>query len=192
VSDLTFYFDPLCPWAWRTSRWIREVQSRQPLEVDWKLFSLGLNNNNNPTADMLAPLRALVLARREGGNQAVGRLYKALGDATHEKGLKPWEAGVWETVFPKALIKAELSPDLFAAAQADPSTLVDLKTEHQEAVDKYQAYGVPWLVKAGQDFGFNGPVISEVPEGKIALELWEHFSWLLTQPYFYEIKRARD
>jgi 2-hydroxychromene-2-carboxylate isomerase len=191
VSDLTFYFDPLCPWAWRTSRWIREVQSHQPLEVEWKLFSLGLNNNS-PTNEMLAPLRALVLARREGGNQAVGRLYKALGDATHEKGLKPWEAGVWETIFPKALTKAELSPNLFAAAQADPSTLEDLKTEHQEAVDKYQAYGVPWLVKAGQDFGFNGPVISEVPEGKIALELWEHFSWLLTQPYFYEIKRARD
>jgi 2-hydroxychromene-2-carboxylate isomerase len=191
VSDLTFYFDPLCPWAWRTSRWIREVQSRQPLEVEWKLFSLGLNNNNS-TAEMLAPLRALVLARREGGNQAVGRLYKALGDATHEKGLKPWEAGVWESIFPKALAKAELSPSLFTAAQADPSTLEDLKTEHQEAVDKYQAYGVPWLVKAGQDFGFNGPIISEVPEAKAALELWEHFSWLLTQPYFYEIKRSRD
>lgn len=100
MSDLTFYFDPLCPWTWRTSQWIREVQSQQPLEVEWKIISLGLNNNAPDEA--LANLRPLVLARREGGNEAVSRLYQALGHATHDKGLKPWEGGVWETAYPES------------------------------------------------------------------------------------------
>jgi 2-hydroxychromene-2-carboxylate isomerase len=189
VSDLTFYFDPLCPWTWRTSAWIREVQRQQPLEVEWKFFSLGLNNN--APEETLAHLRTCVLARRIGGNQAVHSLYAALGQATHEQGIKPWEGDVWKSVFPKALAEAGLSPDLFEAAQADPSTLDDLKAEHQAAVDKYKTYGVPWLVPGNQDFGFSGPIISEVPQGQTAQDLWKHFSWLISQPYLYEVKRSR-
>lgn len=192
MSDLTYYFDPLCPFTWRASRWIRDVQSQEPLEVEWKFFSLGLNNG--ATDKGLEPLRTMVLARREGGNEAVAKLYKALGNLTHDRGLKPWEGNVLEEAFPKALTQAGLSPDLYDKAQQDPSTLTDLKAEHQEAVDKYKAYGVPWLVPAGQDFGFNGPILSlteEGPTGQTALELWKHYSWLISQPYFYEAKRNR-
>src|ERR671934_68679 len=59
------------------------------------------------------------------------------------------------------------------------------------AVEKFGAFGVPWLVLEGQSFGLFGPVISEVPQGEAALQLWEHVSWLLAQPYFFELKRAR-
>ena len=189
MNDLTFYFDPLCPWTWRTSEWIREGQGQQSLDVEWKLFSLSLNNNGPESS--LGHLRTRVLARRQGGNQAVNRLYKALGNATHVSGLQPREVNVLETVFPQALTEAGLSPDLYAAAQADPSTMDNVKSEHQEAVDKFKAYGVPWLVPASQDFGFNGPIITDVPQGRKAQELWEHFSYIIAQPYLYEIKRSR-
>src|SRR5690349_18520169 len=132
MSDLTFYFDALCPWTWRTSQWVREVQGQQPLNVEWKLFSLGLNNNGPESS--LAHLRPLVLARREGGNEAVSRLYAALGKATHDKGLKPWEGGVWESVYPEALAEAGLPANLYETAQNDPSTLEEVKASHQEAV----------------------------------------------------------
>lgn len=127
------------------------MQDQQPLEVEWKLFSLGLNNNNDSDA-LLAPLRALILARREGDNETVNRGYEALGNGTHKDGLKPWEGGFMETALPQALTEAGLSPDLYAAAQADPSTLDDVKAEHQEAVDKFKAYGVPWLVPTPPGF----------------------------------------
>lgn len=192
MSDLLFYFDPLCPFTWRASRWIREVQAQQPLEVEWKFFSLALNNGGGD--DTVGPLRALALARREGGNEAVNNVYKALGGLTHDKGLKPWEGNVLEEAFPEALSQAGLSPDLYARAQQDPATLADVKNEFEEAKTRYKAYGSPWLVRTGQDFGFNGPIMSlsdEGPTGQNALDLWTHFSWLINQPYLYEVKRTR-
>jgi len=67
----------------------------------------------------------------------------------------------------------------------------DVLADHREAVERFQAYGVPWLVLEGQEFGFNGPIITDAPGGETAGELWDHMSWVLTQPYFYEFKRER-
>ena len=67
METLTFFFDPLCPWTWRTSQWVREVQRQQPLDVTWRFFSLG-EANNFGGAWALAPLRVAALARRDGGN----------------------------------------------------------------------------------------------------------------------------
>lgn len=66
-----------------------------------------------------------------------------------------------------------------------------MKAEHNEVVEKYKAYGSPWLVGKNQDFGFNGPIITEAPKGQAAQELWQHFSYIIAQPYLYEIKRNR-
>lgn len=191
MADLTFYFDPLCPWAWRSSLWIREVQRQQPsLEVEWKFFSLA-EANNFPDPTWKAPLQAAALARREGGNEAVGRAYLAMGQAIHESGVNVRESGVPTELISRKLAEAGFGADLLDRAVADPSTLTEMTDEHRNAVDKYKAYGVPWLIMAGNDIGFNTPVISEVPQGETALKLWEHLSWLLTQPYFYEMKRNR-
>ncbi len=190
MSNLTFYFDPLCPWTWRTSLWIREVQRQTDLAVEWKFFSLA-EANNGPDPLSRAPLRAEVLARREGGNAAVDRLYLTLGKVIHESGFNVWKDGMPKEAVSKALGEAGFSPNLLEEAMADESTLADLLTEHRGAVEQYKAYGSPWLIVDDSGFGFNGPIIDAVPTDETALKLWEHLSWTLTQPYFYELKRNR-
>jgi predicted DsbA family dithiol-disulfide isomerase len=185
-TKLTFYFDPTCPWAWRTSLWVREVQRLQSLDVTWKVFSLGMANGRSD-ASYKDYLRALVLARREGGNDAIDRLYVAMGQAVHERREDIKKRAVVEAV----LEGAGFDRSLYGRALEDPSTEEEVMAEHNEGKEKYAAFGVPWLVLDGQDIGFYGPVIDEVPSGDGALELWRHTSWLLTQPYLYEIKRER-
>jgi len=185
-TPLTFYFDPACPWAWRTSVWVREVQRQQPLDVTWKVFSLGIANGRTD-ASWRAHLRTLVLARREGGNEAIDRLYVTMGQAAHERHEDIKKGDVIEA----ALEAAGFDRALYSRALDDPSTEEEVMAEHNEGTEKYGAFGVPWLVLDGQDFGFFGPVIDPVPRGAGALELWRHIAWLLTQPYLYEIKRER-
>jgi 2-hydroxychromene-2-carboxylate isomerase len=115
----------------------------------------------------------------------------ALGKALHESGLDAREPGVMQAAVEKALAEGGFGQDFLKEAISDPTTLETVLAEHDEAVEKYKAYGVPWLIVDDTGFGFNGPVITEVPQGKAALELWEHFAWLIQQPYFYEVKRNR-
>ena len=190
MASLIFYFDPLCPWAWRTSVWIRAAQRELPeLAVEWRLFSLIENSKEplqpGPPADIA--LRTLIQARRHGGNEAVGRLYEALGTMRHERHQNFKHAAAMEA----ALQEAGLPAALYGQAQGDPSTAEAVLAEHREAAERYAAFGVPWLVAEGQEFGFYGPIIKTAPEGKDAVALWEHTSWLLAQPYLYELKRER-
>jgi 2-hydroxychromene-2-carboxylate isomerase len=191
MAKLTFYFDMVCPWAWRTSQWIRQVRQQQELEVEWRFFSLA-EANNMPDPLMRAPLRAAVLARREGGNEAVDKLYQVIGNAIHSRGIATYRDGMPMDIIKGDLEAAGLEAAILDRALDDASTLSDMQTEHAQAVAKYKAYGVPWLIVDENDFGFNGPVMTEVPQGETALKLWESLSWVLTQPYFYELKRNRS
>jgi 2-hydroxychromene-2-carboxylate isomerase len=148
--------------------------------------------NDQDDAPMLAPLRVAALVRREGGNEGVDRLYRALGEALHEGGRDLRRPGEAETAIRAALEAGGFPPDLLPRALADQSTLDEVTRETREAQQGCGAYGVPWLVLGGRAFGFHGPVIAEVPRGEEAAELWEHTSWLLSRPYFYEMKRERD
>ena len=192
MADLTFYFDPLCPWAWRTSLWVREVQKVEALDVEWKVFSLSeAHRGDDPlaaeNAQSDAALRAVIAARRTGGNDAVDRLFLALGRARHDRRENLTDEGVIEA----ALEEAGLDRGLLRQALDDPTTDDEVKKEHRGAVDKYDAFGVPWLVLSGQRIGFFGPVIDQVPTGEAAAELWRHTSWMIQQPYLYELKRER-
>ena len=192
MAKLTFYFDPLCPWAWRTALWVHEVQKLHPLDVQWKVFSLRENHRgDDPLAvervELDAALRVLVAARRVGGNEAVSRLYLALGHARHDGHEDLKDTAVIEA----AVIEAGLDRSLVARALDDPSTDDEALAEHRQAVERVKAFGVPWLVLEDRDFGFYGPIITDVPSGKAALELWDHTAWFLTQPNFFEIKRDR-
>src|SRR5579875_1859844 len=80
---LAFYFDPICPFAWRASEWIRLVARSRPLDIDWRLFSLGVANGND-SMTLMMPARVLALVGRQGGQEAVGRLYQTLGRRIHE------------------------------------------------------------------------------------------------------------
>jgi predicted DsbA family dithiol-disulfide isomerase len=187
---LHFYFDPICSWTWQTSLWVREVREHSKLEIQWKVLSLSeMNRGHDAQAGIHAKsdkaLRILVQARREGGNAAIDRLYLALGQAQRRQNMDS------EEVLEAALEEAQLDRALLRQALDDSSTQDEVMADHDEAVTRYGAFGSPWLVLEDQEFGFFGPVIANVPRGAAALELWGHISWLLQQPHFYELKRAR-
>src|SRR5437588_8934140 len=92
METIRFYTDPLCPWAWQSSKWIREVERTRPIRVEWRLFSLFLANEHHEEFDdatrerYLLGVRALVLVRRVHGNEGLGRVYERLGTIVHEVG----------------------------------------------------------------------------------------------------------
>ncbi len=190
MMTVRFYFDPICPWTWQTSLWVREVQEHRQLEIQWHVLSLSeMNRGHDAEADIHAKsgsaLRVLVQARREGGNASIDRLYLALGQAQRRQRMDS------EDVLEAALEEARLDRTLLRRALDDSSTQDEVIADHYEAVTRYGAFGSPWLVVDNQEYGFFGPVISRVPRGSEAGELWDHVSWLLQQPHFYELKRGR-
>lgn len=192
MARLLFYSDPVCPWAWRTSQWIREARKVREIDVTWRVFSLSeINRGHDPLAaehaQSDAVLRVAIQARRSRGNEAVDRLFLALGRARHERRDDLKDPAVVEA----ALREADLSPELYARALADPSTDTEAHAEHREAVERFAAFGVPWLVLNDQQFGFYGPIVTAPPQGEEAGELWDHSAWFLTRPNFYELKRER-
>lgn len=191
MTGLTFFFDPLCPWSWRTSRWIREVQRQQPLRVRWRFFSLAIANDYRDKDRGMALLRVAALAGGEGGNEAVGLVYQAFGTALHEEKQDIRTEEALANVAPAALSRVGLDATLFQRALHDTKTAAAVRADHEQARDRHGAFGVPWLVLDGQEHGFFGPVIDPVPEGQEALDLWEHTAWMIQRPYLYEIKRER-
>jgi predicted DsbA family dithiol-disulfide isomerase len=192
-AKIHFHFDPLCPLAWRTALWIREARNVRPIEVTWRFFSLEIINRKegatpNFQKDASWPaLRTLALARRKGGNDAVERLYLTLGAAQHGRKESIRELEVIQA----ALKKAELDPAWAEEALADESTREEVLADHNEAVERYQAFGVPTIAFEGSTTGFYGPIIREVPRGEEAGEWWDHLEWSLRQPNLFELKRDR-
>jgi predicted DsbA family dithiol-disulfide isomerase len=192
TERVRFYFDPTCPWAWQTSRWIREVETVRDIAIDWRLFSLRLVNESpdDPLTDESArsvpALRALALAGREHGNEAVGRLYEAIGERIHDQ-----ERDLSVELLREALAAAGLDADTVDRAMADPSTAEDVRAEHRQAVEDVQGFGVPTVVlESGR--GIFGPVVAVAPEGEAAGVLWDHVRWLADYDGFFELKRERD
>ncbi len=134
-----------------------------------------------------ASLRTLALARRQGGNDAVERLYLALGAAQHghRESIKQVE------VIEAASKQADLDPSIAKAALADESTIQDVLADHMEALHRYRAFGVPTIAIEGSDVGIYGPIIQFVPRGEDAGEMWDHIKWALHQPNLFELKRDR-
>ena len=170
------------------------MQRQQGLAVRWRPFSLAIHNNYvEEQPAFLAPLRVAALADREGGNEAVDRVYVAIGTAIHESGadVQVREAGVLERLIPEVLAQAGLDASLYQRALADPATLEAVRADYDEAKGRFAAFGVPWLVLDGHDLGFFGPVVDVPPTGQEALDLWAHTAWMITRPYLYELKRER-
>ncbi|MGH2409143.1 MAG: DsbA family protein [Chloroflexota bacterium] len=192
MTNLTFYFDPRCPWAWKTSLWARDVQRQGAITLNWKLFSLHEINQDQrqpvpASREADAALRVLWLARKEGGQAAIDRLYLALGRACHDRDQELAN----QQVVRAAVAEAELDSTLLDRALGDPAVNQAVLEEHDDSVRRLEAFGVPWLVVDDLDFGFYGPIVNDPPTGQAALDLWEHSSWMLRQANFYELKRAR-
>jgi 2-hydroxychromene-2-carboxylate isomerase len=190
-QPVDFYFDPSCPWAWRTALWIQEVEKVRPIEVTWKFLSLAkINEEGDYARDSHAASHAtfplLARARERFGNDAVCRLYVALGQARHEHKESLGDPEVIE----RCLKEAGLDPAWRTEAASDPGMEERIMTEHQEALARHGAFGVPTISVAGKK-GFFGPVINSVPEGEDAGELWDHVAWLAARDDVFEYKRSR-
>lgn len=195
TERVRFYFDPICPWCYQTSRWAWRLEELGVIELEWGLFSLELQNAGKEPEELAEAharsargLRTAVAVRDAAGPAAVGAFYKALGIRVHESGEPLDDPSIVEG----ALADAGLDRGLCATAWADPSTAERVATEHREVCERTRSFGVPTVVLDGGDGpAIFGPVISEVPDDDDALELWRHVSWLVRHASFAELKRDR-
>ncbi|MFF8963955.1 DsbA family protein [Streptomyces globisporus] len=199
-TPVDFWFDPLCPWAWMTSRWMLEVEKVRDVEVRWHVMSLAVLNEDKldelpeEYRDMLenqawGPVRVVIAARQLHGDDVVGPLYTALGTRFHNKGEGPTREAV-----AAALKDVGLPEDL--AEYADKDTYdTELRASHQEGIDKVgQEVGTPVIAVPGADgeqVAFFGPVVTPAPKGEEAARLWDGTLLVASIPGFYEIKRTR-
>ncbi len=192
APTIRFLFDPSCPWTWRTSQWVRNVRRQEPLDVQWELYSLeyvNRANTDNPYLPMLRrtrpALRLLELVRRRVGNDAVDRLYLALGTARHERDADLGDPATLR----RAAEEAGIDGALLTAALED-TALDDELLQQYAAIEQSGAIGVPTLF-IGDAAPFYGPVIDPVPDGEDARGLWDDVLQLSQRPFFYELKRSR-
>lgn len=188
-----FWFDPLCPWAWMTSRWILEVEKVRDIEVEWNLFSLAyLNRDKDVPAEYKAKLvrswhctRVIAAAIAQKGNAITLPLYTAISSRIHLQ-----KAEVGEVLFKEALVEVGLSPDL-AAAMNDESFDAAIIESHERGI-KMVGNDVGTPIIAIGDVAFFGPVISPAPKGEAAGKLWDGVVGVASYPGFFEIKRSRN
>ena len=187
-----FWFDPLCPWAWITSRWMLEVQQVRPVDVSWHLMSLAeLNSGREDLSDnykkaMLeawGPVR-VVAAAAARGPEIVGPLYTALGTRFHNEKLPKERA-----TYVAALEEVGLPADL-AGAVDDPQWDDAIRVSHHEGMDPVgMDVGTPVISVEG--VSFFGPVVSPIPRGEAAGKLWDGVVLVAATDGFFELKRSR-
>jgi hypothetical protein len=196
-EDVQFWFDPVCPWAWITSRWMLEVQQVRPVRPDWRIMSLAyLNLTQHEGKDLSedylermgrawGPIRVCAAAARQAGPGILGPLYTALGTRFHVQGRREDP-----TVIPEALAEVGLPGDLASAAK---STEFDdeIKRSHHEAFDDVGTdVGTPVIRIRGR--AIFGPVITPAPKGEAAGRLWDGLVLVTEADGFFELKRTRD
>ena len=191
--SINVHVDPLCPLAWRTALWLRDVRNVRPVNIHWRMFSLEIvNRKEGVEPDYVngygwTALRSLALAQRKGGNEAFEKLYVALGNAQHGR-----KESIRERDVVAACAKqAGLGAGFVDAALADDSTAQDVVKDHAEAVQRYHAFGVPTIAYVGSNVGYYGPIIHTVPQGDEVGELWDYTAWALRSPNLFELKRDR-
>ncbi|MFE3107231.1 disulfide bond formation protein DsbA [Kitasatospora indigofera] len=196
-TEVPFWFDPLCPWAWVTSRWLLEVEKVRPVRADWRIMSLAyLNLVQREGKGLSTEYRALMesawgsvrvcaAAAEHAGPQILGPLYTAIGTRLHNQRRRNDP-----TVIPEALAETNLPTALAAAAT---STDYDQRiiTSHHEAFDEVGlAVGTPVLRVANT--ALFGPVLRQALRGEAAGKLWDGMVLLAQTDGFYELKRSRS
>ncbi|MGY2077013.1 mycothiol-dependent nitroreductase Rv2466c family protein [Blastococcus sp. SYSU DS0828] len=205
MADLRFWFDPVCPFAWMTSKWVRQVSAQREYAVEWRFISLRLLNAHVDYASHFPPeyeaghtsglrlLRVAARTRAEHGPEAVGPLYAALGARVFEQPANPGDEarrGTREFAEP-ALAEAGL-PTALADAVDDDSWDAQIQAETDEALGLAgKDVGTPILhFRPPEGVAFFGPVISRLPAEDEAVALWDHVVGLASFPGFAELKRS--
>jgi hypothetical protein len=191
-TAVDFWFDPSCPWAWMTSRWVDEVASQRDLDVTWHIMSLAVLNENNDVSDSYKAFfpRALKYTRLVAavtelhGAEFVKPLYDALGTRIHLGGRKDVEAVIAESL---AEVGLPESLAVYATSeQYDPQ----MRASHFDGIERVgQDVGTP-VIAIGAN-AFFGPVVSPAPKGEDALALWDGVVAMSKFDGFFELKRSR-
>lgn len=192
-TPVDFFFDPGCPFTWRTSRWITEVAGTGAATVTWRLMSLGVLNEGKEVPEQYREgmrqgarvLRSLAAAEAAGGQDGLAALYTALGTRQHEKGEFLSDETVADSVAEVGL------PETVAAAVDDESLDAVVRAGHDESQAAVgQESGSPVLRLDGH--GYFGPVVSPIPTGDDATRLFEAVRMLAAVPGFSELKTSRN
>jgi len=193
MTNADFWFDPRCPFAWITSRWMLEVAQARDVTVTWYVMSLAILNQDRDVSDdyraslakAWGPVRVCIAAEQAHGKGVLEPLYTALGERRHVR-------------------KQDLDRDGIEAALEEaglPRSLADAmdSTEYDDALLKSHRLGMD---QVGDDVGtptiaidghaFFGPVLSKIARGEDAGKIWDGAVALSSFPYFFELKRTRD
>ncbi|GIH05156.1 hypothetical protein Rhe02_32230 [Rhizocola hellebori] len=197
--NVKMFFDPVCPWAWLTSRWLLEVEQKRPILISFHVMSLSVLNEGRTDVDPFyqdnlpkwwGPVRVAIAAEKEAGNAALRPLYTAMGTRRHLRG-EPYGPALYHA----ALAEAGLPTSLASAADDTRFDEAVRQSHHEGMAPVGLEVGTPVIHvddNDGHRAAFFGPVVSPAPKGAQAARLWDGVLVAACTPGFFELKRSRN